>query len=65
VSRAPCGILDAASQNRDPGLSNEPGPRLCSAPFRKSYTLRCVRGTARRWQAFCLAKQGLIGYTAR
>ena len=21
------------------------GPRLCSAPFRKSYTLRCVRGT--------------------
>jgi hypothetical protein len=23
----------------------QPGPRLCSAPLRKSYALRCVRGT--------------------
>src|SRR4051794_18253471 len=23
-----------------------PGPRLCSAPLRKSYALRCVRGTS-------------------
>jgi len=26
--------------------NKQPGPRLCSAPLRKSYALRCVRGTA-------------------
>jgi hypothetical protein len=39
-----------ASQNRDPGYldtagCDQPGPRLCSAPLRKSYALHCVRGT--------------------
>jgi hypothetical protein len=45
VSRARCGILHAASQNRDPGYffcNRDPG----SAAHRsaKSYALRCVRG---------------------
>src|SRR3954470_17410443 len=47
VSRVRCGILHAASQNRDPGFfeCKQAGPRLCSAPLRKSYVLRWVRGT--------------------
>ena len=46
VSRARCGILHAASQNRDRTKHRAPlRPRLCSSPFRKCYTLRCVRGT--------------------
>src|SRR3954470_2591455 len=28
--------------------AQKPGPRLCSAPLRKSYALRCVRGTSGR-----------------
>jgi hypothetical protein len=30
---------------RFPERSQQPGPRLCSAPLRKGYALRCVRGT--------------------
>jgi hypothetical protein len=47
VSRTRCGILHAAPQSRDPCLLMlcNHGPRLCSAPLRKSYALRCVRGT--------------------
>ena len=46
VSRARCGILHAAPQNRDRTKHRRSvRPRLCSAPLRKSYALRCVRGT--------------------
>jgi hypothetical protein len=43
-------------------------PRLSSAPRRKGGAPRSIRGTwgiPSRWQAFCLAKQASIGYTAR
>jgi hypothetical protein len=33
-----------------PRLSKQAGPRLCSAPLRKSYALHCVRGTRLRMQ---------------
>jgi hypothetical protein len=43
VSRARCGILYAASQNRDPGYNRKkPGPRH---RFAKGYAARYVRGT--------------------
>src|SRR3954452_9196256 len=46
VSRARCSVLHAASQNRDRTKHRRSlRPRLCSAPLRKSYALRCVRGT--------------------
>jgi hypothetical protein len=46
VSRARCSALRAASQNRDRTKHRRfVRPRLCSAPLRKSYALRCVRGT--------------------
>ncbi len=46
VSRTRCGILHAAPQSRDHTKRwSLLRPRLSSAPFRKSYTLRCVRGT--------------------
>src|SRR4051794_34622100 len=46
VSRTRCGILHAAPQNRDRTRHRRSlRPRLCSAPLRKSYALRCVRGT--------------------
>jgi hypothetical protein len=39
----------AASQNRDrPKRRRSRRPRLCSAPLRKCYALRCVRGTNRQ-----------------
>jgi hypothetical protein len=39
--------VSAASQNRDHSRELMPtyGARLCSAPLRKCYALRCVRGT--------------------
>ena len=45
MSRARCGILHAGSQSRDPGFRLASWTRLCSAPLRKCYALRCVRGT--------------------
>jgi hypothetical protein len=46
VSRARCSALRAASQNRDRTKHRRSlRPRLSSAPLRKSYALRCVRGT--------------------
>ncbi len=46
VSRTRCGILHAAPQSRDRTKHRRSQrPRLCSAPLRKSYALRCVRGT--------------------
>jgi hypothetical protein len=45
VSRTRCGILHAAPQSRDRTKHRRPlRPRLCSAPLRKGYALRCVRG---------------------
>jgi hypothetical protein len=46
VSRTRCGILHAAPQSRDRTKRRRLlRPRLCSAPLRKGYALRCVRGT--------------------
>jgi hypothetical protein len=46
VSRTRCGILHAAPQSRDRTKHRRQlRPRLCSAPLRKGYALRCVRGT--------------------
>src|SRR6201985_2735614 len=46
LSRTRCGILHAAPQSRDRYERRRlVRPRLCSAPLRKSYALRCVRGT--------------------
>src|ERR1700733_10769551 len=46
VSRTRCGILHAAPQSRDRTKHQRSlRPRLCSAPLRKGYALRCVRGT--------------------
>src|SRR3954466_10809402 len=46
VSRARCGILHAASQNRDPGWrSKNRDPGSAAHRSAKSYALRCVRGT--------------------
>jgi hypothetical protein len=46
VSRTRCGILHAAPQSRDRHEHRRlVRPRLCSAPLRKCYALRCVRGT--------------------
>ena len=62
MSRTRCGILHAAPQSRDPALVRIAGPRLCSAPLRKSYALRCVRGT--QWR---LTRQDVgrkVGYAA-
>jgi hypothetical protein len=46
VSRTRCGILHAAAQSRDRTRHRRSlRPRLSNAPLRKSYALRCVRGT--------------------
>src|SRR4051794_1938849 len=46
VSRTRCSVLHAAAQSRDRNKHRRLlRPRLCSAPLRKSYALRCVRGT--------------------
>jgi hypothetical protein len=46
VSRTRCGIVHAAPQSRDRTKHRRSlRPRLCSAPLRKGYALRCVRGT--------------------
>jgi hypothetical protein len=56
VSRTRRGILDAAAQSRDRIEHRHPlRPRLCSAPLRKRYALRCVRGTV---QAILQVKAG-------
>jgi len=36
------------SAERDPGFVKQAGPRLCSAPLRKCYALRCARETQGR-----------------
>jgi hypothetical protein len=59
MSRTRCGILDAAPQSRDPALAKIAGPRLSSAPLRKSYALRCVRGTKHHGFPDCLPKSRL------
>ena len=47
MSRTRCGILHAAPQSRDRIKHRRSlRPRLSSAPLRKGYALRCVRGTS-------------------
>ena len=62
-------FFSGAPQSRDPGFyCNRPGRPLCSAPLRKSYALRCVRGNALHLDTcadtashfpFCLAQQSV------
>jgi hypothetical protein len=52
VTRARCGILHAASQNRDhPDRMHPQLPRLCSALCGESGARRCIRGTHTRDEA--------------
>ena len=45
--RVPDAVRHSSCRSAEPGsrLSKQAGPRLCSAPLRKSYALHCVRST--------------------
>ena len=46
----PDAVRHSSCRSAEPGPRSHPsqtGPRLCSAPLRKGYALRCVRGTQR------------------
>jgi hypothetical protein len=63
----PCPGRDAAlfallRRTGTPVLLKKAEPRLCSAPLRKCYALRCVRGTR---GSFCLRSSNLLSIVLR